>query len=89
MKKTAHAEYPHSKTRHLISNVKLGDGNAQERKVRANFVIYRTKGDNTVQYMGESHYVLKQIDGRLRIHRKRCVLDLNTLADQGRLTIIL
>jgi p-cumate 2,3-dioxygenase beta subunit len=89
MKKTAHAEYPHSKTRHMISNVKLGEGDANERKVRANFAVFRTKGDNTVQYMGEAHYVLRQVAGQIRIHRKRCVLDLNTLADQGRLTIIL
>ena len=89
MKKTAHAEYPHSKTRHLLTNVRLGEGDASERKVRVNFVVYRTKGDNTVQYMGEAHYVLKMVDGKIRIHRKRCVLDLNTLADQGRLTIIL
>ncbi len=64
MKKTAHAEYPHSKTRHMISNVKLDEGDANERKVRANFAVFRTKGDNTVQYMGEAHYVLKLVDGQ-------------------------
>ena len=89
MKKTAHAEYPHSKTRHITGNIRLGPVSGAERSVRANFVVYRTKGDTTVQYMGEAHYLVAVIDGRLRIRRKRCVLDLNTLADQGRLTIIL
>ncbi len=89
MKKTAHAEYPHSKTRHLTSNVRLGANNGGEQAVRANFVVYRSKGDNTVQYMGEAHYVLVMVDGAIRIKRKRCVLDINTLVDQGRLTIIL
>jgi p-cumate 2,3-dioxygenase subunit beta len=89
MKKTAHAEYPHSKTRHLTGNIRLGAVTGSDRAVRANFVVYRTKGDKTVQYMGEAHYVLTVIEGKIRIRRKRCVLDLNTLADQGRLTIIL
>ena len=89
MKKTAHAEYPHSKTRHITGNVRLGEIRGNERAVRANFVVYRTKGDRTVQYMGEAHYLLVAADGAIRIRKKRCNLDLNTLADQGRLTIIL
>jgi p-cumate 2,3-dioxygenase beta subunit len=90
MKKTAHAEFPHSKVRHIISNVRMestADGNV---RVRANFVVYRTKDDNTSQYMGQTHYVLvPQQAGGFRIKHKRCILDLNSLADQGRLTIIL
>jgi p-cumate 2,3-dioxygenase beta subunit len=89
MKKTAHAEYPHSKTRHLISNVRVRPLENGELNVRANFVVYRTKEDRTTQYMGEAHYVLVSQNGQFKIKRKRCVLDLNTLADQGRLTIIL
>ena len=89
MKKSAHAEYPHSKTRHITGNVRLGEIRGNERAVRANFVVYRTKGDRTVQFMGEAHYLLVAADGAIRIRRKRCNLDLNTLADQGRLTIIL
>ena len=89
MKKTAHAEYPHSKTRHITSNVRVGERNGDEIAVRANFVVYRTKGDRTVQFMGEAHYVLVAGATGLKIRRKRCNLDLNMLADQGRLTIIL
>ena len=89
MKKTAHAEYPHSKTRHITSNVRIGAPNGTDLPVRANFVVYRTKGDRTVQFMGEAHYVLAADATGFRIRRKRCNLDLNTLAEQGRLTIIL
>jgi len=89
MKKTAHAEYPHSKTRHITSNVRIGEVNGDEVAVRANFVIYRRKGDRTVHFMGEAHYLLVVNSNGLKIKRKRCNLDLNTLADQGRLTIIL
>jgi p-cumate 2,3-dioxygenase beta subunit len=90
MKKTAHAEYPHSKVRHIIGNVRLGPDAGGEIKVKANFVVYRTKDDTTSQYMGQMHYVLvPQTSGGFRIRHKRCILDLNSLADQGRLTIIL
>jgi p-cumate 2,3-dioxygenase beta subunit len=90
MKKTAHAEFPHSKVRHIISNVRLGTEAGGEIKVKANFVVYRTKEDKTSQYMGQMHYVLiPHESGGFRIRRKRCILDLNSLADQGRLTIIL
>ena len=89
MKKSAHAEYPHSKTRHITSNVRIGEVNGDEVAVRANFVVYRSRGDRTVHFMGEAHYVLVRNGNGLKIRRKRCNLDLNTLADQGRLTIIL
>jgi p-cumate 2,3-dioxygenase beta subunit len=90
MKKTAHAEYPHSKVRHIVSNVRVKPASNGEVKARANFVVYRTKEDNTTSYMGEAHYVLvPEAGGKILIRHKRCVLDLNSLADQGRLTIIL
>jgi p-cumate 2,3-dioxygenase beta subunit len=90
MKKTAHAEYPHSKVRHIIGNVRVGLNAGDEIKVKANFVVFRTKDDNTSQYMGQVHYVLVPRDsGGFAIKSKRCILDLNSLADQGRLTIIL
>jgi len=88
MKKSAHCEYPHSKTRHLVSNVRASQEDGQLR-AKANFVTYRTKGGRTARYMGEAHYVLKETTDGLKIKQKRCVLDLDTLNDQGRLTIIL
>ena len=88
MKKTAHCEFPHSKTRHLISNVRVTEEGGQLR-VRANFVTYRTKSGRTSRYMGEAHYQLEPAGDGFRIRHKRCVLDLDTLNDQGRLTILL
>src|SRR5580658_64481 len=79
MKKTAHAEFPHSKVRHIISNVRVGPQGGGEVQVKVNFVVFRTKDDNTSQYMGQTHYVLVSHDsGGFRIKRKRCILDLNS-----------
>lgn len=89
MKKTAHAEYPRSKTRHLIGNVRVAAGLEGETNIRANFAVYRTKEDTTTVYMGEYRYRVAVEAERLRIVQKRCILDLNSLYDQGRLTIIL
>lgn len=89
MKKTAHAEFPHSKTRHLVGNVRLTGGEGKETRLRANFAVYRTKEDTTTIYMGEAHYTIVEADDGLKIRRKRCTLDLNSLYNQGRLTIIL
>lgn len=89
MKKTAHCEYPHSKTRHMVSNVRGFEDEDGVVRARANFVIYRTKSGRTSRYMGEMHYVLERHGEDFRIRHKRCVLDLETLNDQGRLTIIL
>ncbi len=92
-KKTAHAEYPRSKTRHMISNVRVlgggGDEGGEETRARANFAVFRTKEDTSTIYMGEAFFTLVQTDGGTRIRHKRCVLDLNSLYNQGRLTIIL
>jgi p-cumate 2,3-dioxygenase beta subunit len=89
MKSGAHAEYPHSKTRHLITNVRVSADGEGTTRVKANFAVYRTKEDTTTVYMGEAVYQLVRQDGAVRIRNKRCTLDLNSLYNQGRLTIIL
>lgn len=88
-KEKTHCEYPHSKTRHMVSNFRVASGENGETKVKANFTVWRTKENKTTQYMGEYHYKLVRQDGQIKIRAKRCILDLNSLYDQGRLTIIL
>jgi p-cumate 2,3-dioxygenase beta subunit len=88
MKKSAHCEFPHSKTRHLISNIRVTE-EGQNLRTKANFITYRTKGGRTSQYMGEAHYLLEPSGDGYKIKHKRCVLDLDNLHDQGRLTIML
>lgn len=74
MKKTAHAEYPRSRTRHLVSNIRILAANAEEIQVASAFVTYRMKLGNSDAYVGSTHYRLRRIDGQLRIVEKRCFL---------------
>jgi p-cumate 2,3-dioxygenase subunit beta len=89
MSKTAHAEYPHSKTRHLVTNVRVTGGDHGGTTARANFAVYRAKEENLSVFMGEAFYTLAHDGDAIKFRWKRCILDLNSLYHQGRLTIIL
>ena len=89
MKKSAHAEFPRSKTRHLVTNVRIVGEEDGGTRLRANIAVYRTKEDTSTVFMGEAWYTIVNEGGALKIHRKRIILDLNSLYNQGRLTIIL
>jgi p-cumate 2,3-dioxygenase beta subunit len=102
LKKTAHSEYPRSRTRHLVSNVRVGvsigkdqgkdpgEGMGEDVPVSAAFVTFRTKNGVTDTFMGRFLYRLRRAaDGSLRIAAKRCELDLDGLRPHGRVSIIL
>jgi p-cumate 2,3-dioxygenase beta subunit len=89
MKRTAHAEYPRSKVRHLVSNVRIRAQRADGIEVRASFVTYRTKEGITDHYIGGYRYHLVPHGDTFRIREKRCVLDMDGLRPQGRVSIIL
>jgi p-cumate 2,3-dioxygenase beta subunit len=88
-KKGAHAEFPHSRTRHLITNVRVCESDGLVHAT-CNFVVYRSKGAVNDIYPGHSAYRLRvQPDGTLRIREKRATLDVETLRPQGKVSIIL
>jgi len=89
MKRTAHAEFPHSRTRHLVSNVRIRNRTDAELEVGSSFITYRTKDGVTDTYFGSNRYRLVTENGRLRIKEKRCLLDSDGLRAQGRVSIIL
>ena len=89
MKRTAHAEFPHSRTRHLVSNVRIRGRSDSEMEVATAFITYRTKDGVTDTYFGSNRYRLVAENGRLRIKEKRCLLDSEGLRTQGRVSIIL
>ena len=89
MKKSAHAEYPHSRTRHCISNVELRGRDDSGHRVSASFTTHRIRRRELITYVGQLLYTLVPAEGGLAIREKRACLDFDVLAPQGGLTIIL
>jgi p-cumate 2,3-dioxygenase beta subunit len=86
--RNAHAEYPPSRTRRLISNVRIVEKNPL--RVEANFVVYRHRSNDDVrQYVGRYRYVLRKTDGKLKIASREAVLDAMELASLGAVSFIL
>jgi p-cumate 2,3-dioxygenase beta subunit len=86
----AHREYPWSRTRRFISNVRLTRIAPEELDVEASFVVYRARADIIAPYIGIYRYTLVRLDsGGFRIRRRRAELDLERLGDHGAISIIL
>jgi p-cumate 2,3-dioxygenase beta subunit len=80
----AHANNPRPRTRHVVSNVRAEEVAEGRWRVRANFIIYSMRNRRTNLYMGEYRYIVgSDGDGRLLIHEKRAVLDMETLEPAG------
>lgn len=88
-KRTMWSEYPRSKTRHMLSNVRVLEQAGDEIHAEAAFCVFRTKWGNTDLYVGRYDYRLRRVGGALKIRYKRCTLDLDGLRPQGRVSIIL
>jgi p-cumate 2,3-dioxygenase beta subunit len=89
MHRTAHAEFPHSKTRHLVSNVRIRSRNEDELEVTSAFITYRTKFGVTDVYFGTNFYRLIPARDSFLIREKRVLLASEGLRSQGRVSIIL
>ena len=87
-KKGAHSEFPRSKTRHLVSNVRASVRNGAI-EATASFAVWRSKDGNTDIFVGHYAYQLLEIDGALRIAEKKCVLDMDALRPHARISILL
>jgi p-cumate 2,3-dioxygenase beta subunit len=89
LKRGAHAEQPRSKTRHLVTNIRVAALPEGELGVRAAFVVYRAKGGVLDAFVGHSRYTLVPHGDTFRIREKRCALDMDGLRPQGRISILL
>lgn len=90
LKKTAHAEYPRSRTCRLVSNVQIKGTENGVTRIVCNFVVYRSREDRVDVYPGHALYDVKEEgDGSLKISMKKAVLDTATLRTQNKLSIIL
>ena len=84
----AHREYPWSRTRRFVSNVRVAETGNGELSVTANVMVYRFRGGEGAPYVGSVHYTLRRDNGELKIAYRRAVLDLEALSWHGAVSII-
>jgi p-cumate 2,3-dioxygenase beta subunit len=89
LKRTAHAEFPRSRVRHMISNVEVVEGEEDCQRLLSNFVVYRSRGSGLEVFPGHSVHDVRRTNGEIRIRRKRVMIDTDTLRLQRRISIIL
>ena len=87
--KSAWAENPPSRTRRLISNVRIREVKGETVVVTANFVVYRIRFEQVDTYVGRYEYTLVERGGALRIRTRKAILDLEALRPHGKISIIL
>jgi p-cumate 2,3-dioxygenase subunit beta len=86
--RNAHAEFPPSRTRRLITNVRIVE--RQPLRVEANFAVYRHRSNEDVrQYVGRYRYLLRRDGGKLKIAGREAILDAMELASLGTVSFIL
>jgi len=86
--RNAHAEFPPSRTRRIVTNVRI---TAQDPlRVEANFVVHRYRSNEDLrQFVGHYRYLLRREGGKLRIAGREAILDAMELASLGAVSFIL
>jgi len=84
----AHREYPWSRTRRFVSNVRVDERDNGELSVTANVMVYRFRSGEGAPYVGSVHYTLRRDDTGFKIAYRRAVLDLEALSWHGAVSII-
>jgi p-cumate 2,3-dioxygenase beta subunit len=85
-----HVEYPPSRTRRHITNVRVRPRDDGAFEVRANFIVHRHRRDADVRtFTGEYRYILVRPEHDLLIRERRAVLDAEELGHMGSLSFLL
>jgi p-cumate 2,3-dioxygenase subunit beta len=85
-----HAEYPKSRTRRMISNVRILGVEGDLVTVAANFVCYRYRRYERIrEYVGAYRYILKRTGDSFRIKERRVLIDAHELGSLGSVSFIL
>jgi 3-phenylpropionate/cinnamic acid dioxygenase small subunit len=74
--KNAWSELPPSRTRHLISNIRIKNDSGTQIEVHCNFLVYRTRmeADKDV-FVGTRQDILRRAGGGFKICRRTIILD--------------
>jgi p-cumate 2,3-dioxygenase beta subunit len=90
MKRSAHAEYPHSRTSRMVGNIRACDLGGGQVEIRANFIVNRVRNGVLDAYIGQyEHLVERDESGQFKFVVRRSVLALDALRPHGKVSIIL
>jgi p-cumate 2,3-dioxygenase beta subunit len=87
-KREAHAEFPRSRLRRMVSNVRILSALSGRLRVACNLVCYRAKNGKVDNYFGHVLYELDVSGPRWMIAAKRVMLDMDLLYP-GKVSILL
>jgi p-cumate 2,3-dioxygenase subunit beta len=87
--KSAWAESPHSRTRRMISNVRVLGADGECIHVTANFAVHRMRYESVDTYIGRYDYKLARVGKELKIKERRAILDNEALRPHGKISFIL
>jgi biphenyl 2,3-dioxygenase subunit beta len=74
--KSAWAEMPPSRTRHLISNVRIKNDDGREIEVHSNFLVYRTRLETDQDiFVGTKRDMLRRVNDGFKIAKRTIILD--------------
>ncbi len=85
----AHREFPWSRTRRLITNVRITRVVGDEIFVSTSFLVYRVRSGHVDPLIGSYEYTLRRVDGSLKVAFRKAMLDLEALRPHGTISIIL
>src|ERR1700730_3091286 len=87
--KSAWAENPHSRTRRIITNVRVPGADGASILVTANFAVYQMRYETVDTYIGRYDYKLARFGKELKIRERRAILDNEALRPHGKISFIL
>ena len=87
--KSAWAENPHSRTRRMITNVRVPGADGDGILATANFAVHRMRYEVVDTYVGRYEYKLARFGNELKIRERIAILDNEALRPHGKISFIL
>jgi p-cumate 2,3-dioxygenase beta subunit len=85
-----HAEFPHSRLRRIVGNVRILSTDGDLVHIQANFACWRYRRNERIrEYIGQYRFILRRTAAGLRIRERRVILDAHELGSLGSVSFIL
>ena len=85
---TAWVENPPSRTRHLVTNVRVVEVDGDTVRATANFLVHRCRMERVTTFVGQYRYKLIRQGASFKIAERKAILAQDTLRPQGIMSII-